>query len=104
MIEWLILFLIAGGLAAYVATSAQSVADWLRGRGLEKSWLMDAVVRLERVGNRVRRLVSVQGRRATMTEVVEETFDNLADLPAEIQERLRRQGTNVESILQHVQT
>jgi hypothetical protein len=54
---------VGAAIGVSLSTAVQrAVASWLRDSGLEKSMLMDAVVALERVGNRIRAKVRVSAR------------------------------------------
>jgi hypothetical protein len=104
MIDLLIIAIAAAvGAAIGVSLSTaiqRAVATWLRENGLDKSVLMDAVVALERAGNRVKARVRVQARNhGTKVITMEKThsIDDIAD--PQVRAELQRRGHAEQNVL-----
>jgi hypothetical protein len=101
----LLIFAIAAAVGAAIGVSLstavqRAVAGWLRDNGLDKSVLMDAVVALEKVGNRIHAKARVKAKNyGTKVIAIEKTYsiDSITD--PQVRAELERRGHAEQDIL-----
>jgi hypothetical protein len=101
----LIFLAVAAAVGAVIGVSLstavqRAVTGWLRDNGLAKSALMDAVVALEKVGNRVKAKVRVTARNhGTKVIAIEKThsIDDITD--PQVRAELERRGRAEQNVL-----
>jgi hypothetical protein len=101
----LIILAIAAAVSAAIGLSLSSaiqraVAGWLRDNGLEKSVLMDAVVALEKAGNRIKAKVRVRARNyGTKVISIEKTYSISDITDPQVRAELNRRGHAEQNVL-----